>query len=146
MQEISQSITIDAPVKEVFDYVSSYRNWPEFYVGISDVKPITDNVKSTGSKFIYKVKVMGINFSVGTEFRDFRENEGWKGKSFKGVEHETNWIFKDFEGKTLFNHGISYHIPWYMGGIIYEKFIGNKAWVKIIEKSLENLKRIMETN
>ena len=35
-------------------------------------------------------------------------------------------------------------MPWYMGG----KFVDNKfvepAWIKIIEKSLQNLKRIME--
>ena len=85
-----------------------------------------------------------MNFTVGTEFRNFRENEGWKGKSFKGIEHYTQWIFEKSNGATEFTFLQGYKIPWYMGG----KFVDNKlifpSWVKIIENSVHNVKRIME--
>lgn len=146
MNEIKRSIIIDAPANEVFEYISNYQNWPEFYKGVSNVKPITEKTRSTGSKFIYKVKVLGINFTVGTEFRDFIENEGWNGKSFKGIEHKTQWIIMKSNEKTEFTHGLIYKIPWYLGGKIYNNAFGKAAWTKIIEVSLLNVKRIMEVN
>ncbi len=144
MNEIKRSIIIDAPVEKVFNYVSNYQKWPEFYEGLSDVKPITEKTWATGSKFNYKVKMLGVNFTVGTEFRNFRKNEGWNGKSFKGIEHKTQWIFKNSNGKTEFTHGLSYKIPWYMGGKMYDNLLGKKTWTKIIEISLQNAKRIIE--
>jgi len=144
MNEIKRSIKIEAPVNKVFEYASNYLKWPEFFEGVSDVKSITETTRGDGSKFIYKVKVLGMNFTVGTEFQEFKEDEGWKGKSFKGIEHRTQWIFKKSNGNTEFTFIQSYKYPWYLGG----KFIDNKfvypSWIKIIENSLQNVKRIME--
>ena len=144
MKEIKRSIKIEAPVNNVFEYASNYRNWPEFFEGVSDVKSLAETTRGDGSKFIYKVKILGMNFTVGTEFREFRENEGWRGKSFKGIEHRTQWIFKQANGNTEFTFIQGYKYPWYLGG----KFVDNKfvypSWIKIIENSLQNVKRILE--
>ena len=145
MTEIVQSIKINAPVGEVFNYVSDYQNWEEFYDGISNVKPITENTKTIGSKFIYTIKTMGIPFTVGTEFRNFVKNEGWTGKSFKGVEHRTQWLFKEVDGITEFTHAVSYRLPLYFGGSLFDVLFMRSAWKKTIDRSLQNLKRIMES-
>jgi hypothetical protein len=115
MTEITDSIKIHASVDKVFAYTSDYRNWSVFYKGIHDVKPITEETSATGSKFIYKTKSAGMTFSVGTEFRDFKKNHGWNGKSFKGVKHRTKWVFEETEGGTNFTHGVAYSLPWYYG-------------------------------
>ncbi len=144
MNEIKRSVKIEAPREKVFAYASNYLNWTEFFEGVSSVKPITELTRSNGSKFIYKVKVLGMNMTVGTEFREFKENEGWKGKSFKGLEHATQWIFEKSNGATEFTFIQSYICPWYLGG----KFIDDRfifpTWERIIENSLQNVKRIME--
>jgi len=144
MTAINQTIKINAPVEKMFQYVSNYQNWPAFYEGISDVKPITDETHATGSKFVYKIKVIGMLFTVGTEFRDFKKNEGWNGKSFKGIEHRTQWLFRKIDGVTEFTHGVSYQLPWYYGGQLFDNLLMKSAWLKAIEKSLQNLKRILE--
>jgi uncharacterized membrane protein len=145
MTKIQQSIFIKAPVSKVFSYISHYPNWTLFFEGISDVMPVTDKVHANGAKFIYKVKMMGLKFTVGTEFHDFVENQGWTGKSFKGLPHETNWILKDLNGSTEFTYIQQYSIPIFMGGKLIDKLILKKNWEKIIDKSLQNLKRIQET-
>jgi hypothetical protein len=66
MNEIKRSIKVEAPVSKVFEYASNYLNWPEFFEGVSDVKPITETTHSNGAKFVYKVKVLGIKVTVGT--------------------------------------------------------------------------------
>lgn len=144
MTKIERTINIEAPVEKVFDYVSNYQNWEAFYEGISDVTPITENTLSSGSKFIYKTKVMGMQFAVGTEFCDFVKNEGWTGKSFKGVPHRTQWVFKSAGGYTEFTHSVDYKLPLYYGGAIFDHLFMKSAWVKIIDSSLQQLKKIME--
>lgn len=144
MAEIKRTIIINASIDKVFMYVSNYRNWSEFYIGLSEVKPITEKTRSTGSKFIYKVKMLGVNFTVGTEFQDFKENVGWIGKSFKGIESRTQWSFKKLNGNTEFTHGVSYEMPWYLGGKLFDSLLGKSTWIKIIENSLQNVKRITE--
>lgn len=146
MTEIKRSIKINAPVEKVFKYASDYQKWPEFYEGVSDVKPTTETNRGNGAKFIYKVKMLGMKASVGTEITEFKENEGWIGNSFKGLEHKTQWIFKKSNSNTEFTHGLSYILPWYMGGRFFDKKFVQQAWIKIIENSLQNLKKIMEKN
>ena len=145
MNEIKRSIEIDAPVRKVFEYTSNYLNWHEFFEGVSNVKPITETIHSDGAKFIYKVKVLGMKVIVGTEFQQFRENEGWTGKSFKGIEHQTQWIFKKSNSHTEFTFIQRYKFPWYFGGRFIDKMFAESEWIRIIENSLQNVKRIMES-
>jgi uncharacterized membrane protein len=146
MTEIKRSIKINAPVEKVFQHASDYIKWSEWYEGVINFKPITDKTRGNGTKYVYKAKLFGIYATVGTEITEFKENEGWIGTSFEGFGHKTEWIFKKSNGATEFTHGLTYKVPWYMGG----KFSDNKflqpAWIKFVENSLQNLKRIMEEN
>ena len=144
MTEIKRSIIIEAPVDKVFEYASDYKKWLEFFEGVSDFKPITTITRGSGSKYIYKAKVLGMNVTVGTEVQQFKENEGWRGKSFKGLAHQTQWIFKKSNGNTEFTFIQHYKLPFYLGGKLIDKMFAEPAWVKIIENSLQNLKRILE--
>jgi uncharacterized membrane protein len=146
MTEIKRSISIKAPLNKIFEYTSDYRNWSEFFEGVSDVKPITEITRGNGTKFIYKVKVMGMSVTVGTELYEFKENEGWRGKSFKGMEHSTQWIIKKSNGDTEFTYILNYDFPWYFGGKLIDKMFARPEWYRIIENSLQNVKRIMEAN
>ena len=144
MTEIKRSIKIEAPVNKVFEYASDYQKWPEFFEGVSDVKAITKTTRGNGAKFIYKVKVLGMKVTVGTEFQQFKENEGWIGKSFKGIEHQTQWIFENSNGDTEFTFIQNYKFPFYFGGKFIDKMFAQPEWIKIIENSVQNLKRLME--
>ncbi len=144
MGEIKRSVTIAAAVDEVFRFASDYQKWPEFFVGVSNVKPVTETTRGNGARFIYRVKALGMKFTVGTELREFRENEGWSGKSFKGLEHQTQWIFRKASGGTEFTFIQRHRLPLYLGGKLVEKMFIQPEWIKIIENSLRNLKRIME--
>ena len=144
MTEIKKSILINAPINKVFDFASNYLKCEEFFVGISDIRPITDITNDNGARFVYKVQLMGIKVSVGTEFQQFKRNEGWIGQSFKGLDAQTQWIFKESNGKTEFTYIQRYKLPLYMGGNLIDKYFIVPQWVRIIEESLNNLKRLTE--
>ena len=145
MTEMKQSITIDAPVNKVFGNASNYQKWPEFFEGLSNIKPITEITHDNGARFIYKVKMMGLKVTVGTEVgSQYKENEGWIGKSFKGLKHQIHWIFKESNGSTEFTYIQQYDLPFYFGGKLIDKKFIQPQWIRIINKSLQNLKRLTE--
>ena len=144
MTEIKRSIKIEVPANKVFSYASDYQKWPAFFEGVSDVRLITKSSRGDGAKFIYKVKLLGMRVTVGTEFQQFKENKGWIGKSFKGIAHQTQWIFKKSNGNTDFTFIQNYKFPLYFGGKFIDKMFVRPQWIKIIENSLQNLKRLME--
>lgn len=145
MTEIKRRIIIEAPLNKVFEYTSNYLRWPEFFEGVSDFKPITEITHGNGTKFTYKTKMLGMKITVGTELQEFKENEGWIGKSFKGMEHQTQWIFKKSDGNTEFVYILSYKFPSYFGGKFIDKKFMQPAWIKMIDNSLQNLKKIIES-
>ena len=144
MTEIKKSILINAPINKVFDFASNYLKWQEFFVGISGIRPITDITDDNGARFLYKVQLMGMKVSVGTEFQQFKRNEGWIGQSFKGLDAQTQWIFNESGGKTELTYIQRYKLPFYMGGNLIDKKFITPQWIKIIEESLNNLKRLTE--
>lgn len=144
MTEIKRNIIIEAPVNKVFEYAADYKNWSKFFEGVSDFKPITAVTRGSGSKYIYKAKALGMNITVGTEVQQFKENEGWIGKSFKGMEHSTQWIFEKSNSNTEFTFIQRYKLPFYLGGKLFDKMFAEPVWINIIEHSLQNLKKIIE--
>jgi hypothetical protein len=123
---------------------SNYQKWSEFFEGLSDVKPITKITHNNGARFIYKVKMMGLKVTIGTEWNDYKENEGWIGKSFRGLPHQIHWIFKESNGSTEFTYIQQYDLPLYFGGKFIDKMFLQPQLTKIINNSLQNLKRLTE--
>jgi uncharacterized membrane protein len=144
MSRVEKSIRINAPAEKVFRFAADYQNWDTFFVGVSDVRPTTEKTWGDGSRFVYKATIMGIPMPVGTEIHSFVENEGWRGKSFKGVEHRTQWIFEPTDAGTEFTFAVDYKMPLPVLGDILDKLIVKREWEGIVVGSLQNLKGIME--
>jgi len=144
MTEIEKSVLIGAGVEKVFQFAADYRNWPKFFEGVSGFGAISETKRGNGTRFVYKAKMLGVNASVGTEIRDFVENKGWTGVSFKGMAHKTQWIFSEADGKTRFTYILSYRLPLPLLGGLLDRAFMKPAWERIIECSLRNLKSIME--
>lgn len=144
MTYIEGSIEINASVEKVFQFAADWKNWPEFFEGVSDFRPTTETKRGNGSRFAYKAKLLGMKASVETEIQEFVENEGWAGVSVKGVESKTRWIFRQVNGKTKFTYGMSYSLPIPILGNVLDRLFVKPAWERIIKNSLQNLKERME--
>ncbi|UCG83813.1 MAG: SRPBCC family protein [Dehalococcoidia bacterium] len=141
MTYIEQSIEINAPVEKVLQYAADWENWPKFFEGVYDFRPTTETTRGTGARYAYKAGMLGMKAAVETEIHDFVENKGWKGVATKGMKHQTCWIFEEVNGKTKFTYGLGYWLPVpILGGILDKKFM-KPAWERIIDNSLQNLKK-----
>jgi uncharacterized membrane protein len=139
MTKIERSIIIEKPLEEVFQYASDWQKWPDWFEGVSDFKPTTESAKGNGTRYRYQVKMMGLKLNLETEIYDYETNRGWCGKSLKGMPHRTSWFFEAANRGTRFTYGLEYTLPIPLLGDVIDQYIMQPQWIKIIEKSLQNL-------
>ena len=144
MPTLERSIVINAPIHEVFSYAADWRYWPDWYDGFSDISPITEVERGNGAIYAYKMQVLGVPFKAQTEIHDYVENEGWSGNRVKGVPHKTTYVFENLKPHTRFTTTINYSLPVPILGPVLCSLVFNRAWRRILEKSLINLRSHFE--
>jgi len=140
MIRYEHTVMIPGSVSQVFAYAADYRKWPDWFVGVSDVEPITPIDRGNGARYSYKVRMWSIPARVETEIHDFEEDAGWTGVGVKGVPHRTRWIFESVDQNTRFTYGLEGRLPVPLLGPLFDPLLGAE-WKKIIGQSLENLRR-----
>ena len=140
MQKVEHTTIIEAPVHQVFSYAANWQYWEDWFQGFTDCSSLTEVERGNGAIYDYKMWVLGIPFRCQTEIHNFVENKGWSGRRIKGVPHKTTWVFEDLEGRTKFTYIAEYSLPIPILGPILCLLFTNRAWRRILEKSLNNLK------
>jgi uncharacterized membrane protein len=141
MTHIERGVTISAPLADVFAYASDYQRWPEWFEGVSEFVPTTAIIRGTGARYAYTVRLFGMAVGVETEICDFEINRRWRGKSTKGIPSSANWDFQPFGAETRFVYTLEYHLPLRWISSFPDRLVVKPQWERIIEHSLENLRR-----
>lgn len=133
MLKFERSITINAPVKEVFAYATKPEHLPEYWFGITkvmDVKRLPH--KGFAYKFLYER--FGMRFDVTAEDLEFVHDERIVVKTFtEGAERRMAVTFESLPGgKTRLHSIIEYTIPEILRAKLEEPFIK-----KLIEEEFE---------
>lgn len=142
--KIEKSIGINAPVEKVYDFAADWQNSAKFYEGIYDLKPTTEKTRGEGARFVYKTKALGREYETEYEVSNVIENEGWIGTSITGVETKEQWIFAPLDDRTKVTHVVEYKPPLRIVGGVIDALFMKRRWEGNIEKSLHNLKRLLE--
>ena len=142
MIKAGSSITINAPVKKIFDYISEPTNQPEIWpslMEIKDVQRLPDG--KTKSRWVYKMA--GIRLEGTSEGVESLANQRIVSKSKGGVESTQTWTFQPEAGGTKVTFEVEYTVPIPVLGKLAEAII-----VKMNEHEgeviLANLKSRME--
>jgi len=142
MIKAGSSITINAPVKKIFDYLSEPTNQPEIWpslMEIKDVQRLPDG--KTKNRWVYKMA--GIRLEGTSEGVESVTNQRIVSKTKGGVESTQTWIFQPEAGGTKVTFDVEYTVPIPVLGKLAEAII-----VKMNEHEgeviLANLKSRME--
>jgi uncharacterized membrane protein len=144
MAKITRTITINAPTKKVFDYMSDPNNLPEVWPSLVDVKNIKETPDHVGSSYQWTYKMAGLRFEGSTDCIESIDNQRRVDKTKGGISSTFTWAYQPENSKTLVDLGVEYNIPVPVLGKLAEAII-----VKLNEHEadvlLENLKARMET-
>lgn len=140
MTRIADSVVVDAPLEAVFAYASDWRQWPEWFVGVSDFRPTTAVTRGDGARYAYRASLMGIPATVETEVRGFAENRGWTGIATRGLPHRTHWRFEAKGDSTRFTYELEYHLPVPLLGALLDSLVLKRQWRRVVRRSLHNLR------
>jgi len=142
MIKAGSSITINAPVKKIFDYLSEPTNQPEIWpslMEIKDVQRLPDG--KTKNRWVYKMA--GIRLEGTSEGVESVANQRIVSKTKGGVESTQTWTFQPEAGGTKVTFEVEYTVPIPVLGKLAEAII-----VKMNEHEgeviLANLKSRME--
>ena len=142
MIKAGSSITINAPIKKIFDYISEPTNQPEIWpslMEIKDVQRLPDG--KTKNRWVYKMA--GIRLEGTSEGVESVANQRIVNKTKGGVESTQTWTFQPEAGGTKVTFEVEYTVPIPVLGKLAEAII-----VKMNEHEgeviLANLKSRME--
>ena len=142
MAKLENSISIDAPVEKIFNYISDQTNLPEIWpslMEITDMKPLP----SGGCTNRWTYKMAGIRLSGTSEDVEYVTNERIVSKTKGGVDSTQTWTLQPEGSGTKVTFGVEYTMPIPVLGKLAETVITkmNEREGKTI---LENLKAVME--
>jgi uncharacterized membrane protein len=144
MTRIERSIEIEAPVEEVFDYVADWRNKSNWYVGVLDWRPTTEQTKGVGARFVFKTKFMGMHPETEMETRTFIHDQSIEYASIRGIDLKRQVLFASLGDRTQITDISEYTLPLSILGGLVDTLSFRRRQERRAEQSLQNLKKLTE--
>ena len=143
MPKIERSITINAPVKKIFDYIADPKLQVEWLPGMIEVKDIKSTKEVVGSTYKFSYKVAGMRFEGEDIVEEYIPNKKMVTRSKGGIESSWTWNFEPYNDKTKVEVIVEYKIPIPVLGKIAEALV-LKQNEREADHALANIKDKME--
>ncbi len=143
MPKVERSVTINAPVKKVFDYIANPENQPEWLPGSVEVKDINLTEERVGSTYKYVYKLAGIRLEGEDITEEFIPNKRIVTRSEGGIESRWTYTFEPYNDGTKAGVSVEYTIPIPVLGKLAEA-IALKLIEREADHAMANMKDIME--
>jgi uncharacterized membrane protein len=143
MAKIERSISINAPVEKVFEYLAQPTNLPEIWPSLIEVKDLKQTPQHVGDTWHWAYKMAGMRFEGDSKISEFVPNKRIVSKGTGGIPSTFVYTFQKENGHTLFREEVEYTVPVPLLGKLAESFV-----LKLNEREgdtfLANLKARME--
>lgn len=110
MAKTEKTITINAPVEKIFNYIQEPTNLPEIWpslVEITDVQQLSNGGHS--NRFVYKMA--GVRLKGTSQDIEYIPNQRIVSKTGGVAESTQTWLFKPEGEKTEVTFKVDYTIP-----------------------------------
>jgi uncharacterized protein YndB with AHSA1/START domain len=110
---VEQSINIDRPIEEVWDYLLNHNEWRRPYV--LGVRKITESGHGVGARYEDRFKAMGLEGTVVNELTEFEppRRMSWTQPDKKGPVYVVtgSYTLESLDGRTRFTLTNRYEMP-----------------------------------
>ena len=142
MAKAVKTITINAPVEQVFAYIEEPTNLPEIWPSMVEAKDV-QRLPNGGTSFPWVYKMAGVRFEGTSEDTEYVANQRVVSETKGGVESTVTWMVEPEAGGTKVTFEAEYTVPIPLLGKLAEAFIV-KQNEQEAELLLANLKAKME--
>jgi uncharacterized membrane protein len=143
---IEKQIVIARPIEEVLRFARDWRNIPRYLDYIQSVKPLTENTEEVGARFMVNLTFLGRRMTSEWETLEYNANEGWMFKTpLMGIEAHKHWRFEPDGASTRAAFTLEYDPKPPVIGRLIDVVLFRRKWDPICERSVQNLKRILES-
>jgi uncharacterized protein YndB with AHSA1/START domain len=140
---IEKSITIDAPVQRVWDYVEDPLHLLEIWPSMLEVKDV-ETLPEGGHRYHWLYKMAGMQFEGDSETIELEPERHFVQRNTGQIPSTFDWTFTPTNGSTKIDLRTEYEIPQSLLGKLAEPFV-----LKLNEREadtfLANLKDRVET-
>lgn len=143
MAKLERTITINAPVEKVYEYMMQPTNLPGIWPSMIEVKDL-NNVENVGGSFNWVYKMAGRNFEGKTEFVEVIPCERVVTKTVGGIPSTFTWKYEPADGATKLSVQVEYTVPVPLLGKLAEAVIVKQNEHEM-DTLLANLKARTET-
>jgi carbon monoxide dehydrogenase subunit G len=109
MTRLERSFTINAPVNEVFSYISDPVNQMEYIPSVIDIRDVRGH--GVGLTCSWTYKIMGIRINGEAEVTEFVPDKRYVIKTKGGGESVWDWTFEGQAARTKVALKVDYSIP-----------------------------------
>ena len=144
MAKATSSITINKPIKEVFEYMASPHNGPAFTPNLNDNTNIFPEKDGMGQKFDWRFNMAGVDLRGKAEVTEYTPPTKAVISSKGDADSTWTYMLEEADGGTKVVVEIDYELAETALQRIANKMVVNKLAQKTTEQMLENLKVILE--
>ena len=143
--EIEESIEINAPVAKWFAVTNDWHKVPDYVESFTKFEPTTEKEERVGSRFAYVLKAAGVEMKGELEVSEWEKDKGWRMTSVAGMKTKAQWLFEPVtENSSRVTFVSEYEVPGSFLGAIADKLVVERTNESNAEKSLQNMKRLVE--
>ena len=140
---VEESIEINRPLQEVFDYVSDVGNYPEWMAHALDVRKDTAGPPQQGDRFVVAIKSVGRRFETPYERTSYEANRRYTDRAVGGPIPNQWWesTFQEVPGGTRLTRAVEAE----PGGLLKVlEPLQKRVAERQLEKDLQTLKEVLE--
>jgi WS/DGAT/MGAT family acyltransferase len=145
MAHIEKSITIDAPVDQVFQMATSIARFPEWWPSLIEVKNFEKPHAEPGGTYDWTYRMLGLTYHGTDQFTEVVRNQRYRSHSTAGeIEHAFEHLFAGEAGKTRYTLRIDYTPPGSFLGRLADSLFLHSYNEKDADQVVAKLKEICE--
>ena len=144
MATITRKIKINAPLEKVFQFVVSPDNWTKYVTSLVDVRDMSSPTVEKGSTFVWKYRMLGMDFGGKGTVTENVKNEKFGMKMEGGFPIMENYGFQSFDGGTELTVEVIYETPSKIMQAVSKSGLVEKLNQKEADGVLEKIKILCE--
>ena len=140
---VEESIEINRPLQEVFNYVSDVGNYPEWMADALEVRKDTAGPPQQSDRFIVAIKSVGRRFETPYERTSYEANRQYTDRAVGGPIPNQRWdcTFQEVPGGTRLRRAVEAK----PGGLLkLLEPIQKRSAERQLRKDLKTLKDVLE--